>query len=125
MMTVRIHGVDIAQSEILKLLVQTPRRFGRALRVSGEIIMAQSKSNFVPVDTGALKSSGRVGRLQQRGTVLTVALRFGGASSGYALEVHETNKNYHGGRVWKYLETPAKAFNFDKELPPLMTRGVI
>ncbi len=126
MMAVRIHGIDIAQSAILTMLQETPKRFGRALRVSGEVIMAQSKSNFVPVDTGALKNSGRVGKLRKRGkSTLTVSLRYGGAAAEYALEVHETNKQYRAGRVWKYLETPAKAFNFDRELPPLMNRGVV
>jgi len=43
-----------------------------------------------------------------RGSDVTVTLHAGGPSAPYAVAVHETNKNYHHGRQWKYLETPAK-----------------
>lgn len=69
--------------------------------------MTESKEQEVPVDTGALRSSGTV-EVETSDTRVEVSLGFGGAASNYAVAVHETNKNYRGGRKWKYLEDPIK-----------------
>lgn len=54
-----------------------------------ERIMALAKSEYVPVVTGALRSSGHVQKPKFLGSTVTVTLGFGGASASYALEVHE------------------------------------
>jgi hypothetical protein len=70
---------------------------------SGEEIMTDSKENYVPVDTGNLRASGLV-------TIdvpnAQVNLSYGGPAIGYAIYVHEIDKNYNNGKSWKYLQAP-------------------
>lgn len=87
---------------------RAPRAVQGSLHRSAERVMTISKDQFVPVDTGALRSSGTV-QSEIRGNVIEVLLGYGGAASGYAIYVHEINKNYRGGRQWKFLEQPLKA----------------
>lgn len=79
----------------------------RAMNIRAEMTMTRSKAEFVPVDTGALRSSGKVDT-EVQGTTVTTQLGYGGAAKAYAVIVHEVNKNYRGGRQYKYLETPLK-----------------
>ena len=79
----------------------------RALNESAESTMGKSKDQYVPVDTGTLRSSGTV-QTTINGREIQTTLSYGGAAQRYAIFVHEINKNYHGGRSWKYLETPLK-----------------
>lgn len=78
--------------------------------------MTDSKSNYVPVLTGALRGSGHVDLPVVSGNEVSVLLGFGGVAADYALNVHETNKHYNNGKVWKYLETPLKLHS--KEILP-------
>jgi len=73
---------------------------------SGEAVMTDSKENYVPIDTGALKSSGNVQVIQGTNGGGKIALGYGGPAAPYAVYVHEMNKNYNKGKVWKYLQTP-------------------
>lgn len=57
----------------------------RGLREEAEAIMTDSKANYVPVDLGTLRSSGRVGNVTRKGLVVEVKLEYGDASSPYAL----------------------------------------
>lgn len=73
------------------------------LRLIGEEIMLDVKAarpgEGVPVDTGALRSSGRV-----EGPALNVVtLSFGGASAPYALKVHEELDTPHTVGEARYL----------------------
>ena len=89
------------------------RAAASALYRSGEAIATKSRQEYVPIDTGALKSSIHVEPAKLEGSVVTVSIVAGGASAGYALWVHEINKNYRNGKQWKYLETPAKLASMD------------
>ncbi len=80
----------------------------RELNMIGEEIMTDSKENFVPVDTGALRSTGIVIHGQPAPGKTNVRLVYGGRSAPYALHVHDTKKKYKNGKVWKYLEDPVK-----------------
>lgn len=75
---------------------------------SAERIMRISKDTFVPVDTGALQSSGNVSLPVITESSIEVVLSYGNESVDYAISVHETDKHYRNGKQWKYLETPLK-----------------
>lgn len=75
---------------------------------SAETIMTRSRDEFCPINTGALKSTGTVGLPEIDGSNVRVELGYGGPTVGYAIFVHEMNKNYNHGKQWKYLETPLK-----------------
>jgi len=79
----------------------------RAMNEQAERTMTRSKNDYCPVDTGALRASGQVDT-EAQGSVVTSELGYGGESAPYAIYVHEINKNYRGGKQWKYLETPLK-----------------
>ena len=67
--------------------------------------MTRSKSEFCPIDTGALRASGTV-TPSISGTNVEVKLTYGGAAAPYAVFVHEINNNYKGGKSWKFLSIP-------------------
>jgi hypothetical protein len=94
-----------------------------ALREEAERIMAISKEQYVPVDTGNLRASGHVKTPQAVGSLVYVDLGYGGAAAPYALSVHENPRSGKTGGIspsgfpyehwaqtgeWKYLETPVK-----------------
>lgn len=95
---------------------------GAALYRRGQAIMADSKENYVPVDLGPLKASGKVHRPQYAGRRVTVELSYGDAAAAYALAVHE-HPSKHSPPSWqgvqvqfspsgtgpKYLEKPLMA----------------
>jgi hypothetical protein len=76
-----------------------------ALYVEAEMIMTDSKSNYVPVDSGALRNSGTVLPPNITGNTVEVKLGFGGASVLYARKIHEAPKSWGQGRN-KYLSKP-------------------
>jgi hypothetical protein len=82
---------------------------------SAEKVMNISKSQYVPVDTGALMGTGHVEPPNTDDAEVVVQLGYGGPAAPYAIFVHEMNKHYHNGRQWKYLETPLNAALSDIE----------
>ena len=87
------------------------------ITTEAEAIMLRSKSDFVPVDLGTLRSSGQVFDVETKGTTVAIELGFGGAASAYALAVHEGTGppswegkqivfSPHGDTHPKYLERP-------------------
>lgn len=74
----------------------------------GQQIMADSKSRYVPVDTGVLRASGYVEPPTQSGNVVTVTLGYGGAAQAYATIQHEDLSLHHTVGQAKYLEIPAR-----------------
>jgi hypothetical protein len=80
----------------------------KALFQEAEKVMAVSKE-YVPVDTGALRSSGHVQQPSVNGNVAEVTMSYGGPSVDYAVIVHEDLNAHHPHGVSKYLETPLNA----------------
>lgn len=80
-----------------------------ALYEEAEDIMADSKANYVPVDTGTLRASGTVLPPELTGTHVVVTLGYGGAAQDYALPVHERLDVHHPHGQAKYLEAPVLA----------------
>ena len=72
-------------------------------------VLNESK-RIVPVDTGALKGSGRVERPQVKPGDISVEISYGGAAAKYAWYVHEDPSATHApGTTYKYLEIPFMA----------------
>lgn len=105
------------------------KRGEAALRAEAENIMTESKRQ-VPVDTGALRSTGHVEQPTRGGSRLSVILAYGGPAGaggavtpgyskktkrvaedpvGYAVYVHEDLEAHHTVGKAKYLEDPVKA----------------
>ncbi len=80
----------------------------RALRNEAQEAFANSQDE-VPVDTGALKGSGRIRPevgVFERGNEVYVELTYGGTGKEYAIYVHENLESYHPHGKAKYLEDP-------------------
>ena len=80
----------------------------RALRNEAQEAFAESQME-VPVDTGALKASGRVrpeAGVFERGNEVYVELTYGGTGTEYAIPVHESLEANHPHGKAKYLEDP-------------------
>lgn len=117
----QIVGLDAFARRLDAMGEQAAQAGAQAMREEAELIMTDSKMNYVPVDLGTLRSSGHVTPVTRRGDVFEVTLGFGGAAAAYAWSVHEnpragqtggtspTGRRYaHWAKVggWKYLETP-------------------
>lgn len=68
------------------------RRLAQGLVIEAESTIAVSTPD-VPVDTGALRSSGHVQEPKWTGEGVSVAFGYGSASVSYAAIVHETHKS--------------------------------
>lgn len=80
----------------------------KALRNEAQEAFAVSQDE-VPVDTSALKTSGRVRPetgVFERGNEVYVELTYGGTAVDYAIIVHENLGAYHPHGKAKYLEDP-------------------
>lgn len=91
--------------ELLTMLdSEVPQELLAVLYQEGELIMADSKENYVPVVTGRLRASGYVnmgvfaGKASKKEVIL-------GFTAPYAMEVHE-RPPYMGQGKNKFLEKP-------------------
>lgn len=78
----------------------------KAMYKEATTVLNESKK-IVPVDTGALKNSGRV-ELPKIGIgSIDVEITYGGTAAKYAWYVHEDPEATHApGKTFKYLEIP-------------------
>jgi hypothetical protein len=101
-----LRGTKAMKRKIERIAREFPNRVERSLRVEAELVMTDSKKNYVPVDLGALRDSGFVGNVERRGEELSVTLAFGGPTAPYAIIQHERPDFVHPVGSWKYLEIP-------------------
>lgn len=100
-------GVRQAQRRLLSAAAKAQAAADQALRVEGELILAESQS-LVPFDEGVLSASGHVQGPDGPPTDRVVTVGYGGAAEAYAVVQHEdTTLRHAGGRQAKYLEQPA------------------
>lgn len=105
-----LKGTEEVLAKLAKLAREAPFVSAQALRIEAEVIMTRSKAEFVPVDLGTLRSSGRVRQSKFRpGGDIEVELSFGGAAAPYALIQHEELRFRHKVGEAKYLEKPVMA----------------
>lgn len=104
--SLEMNGLD----EVLRKIAATgdllPTNLGAALYRSCQAVMTDSEDNYVPVDTGVLKSSGYVQEPVIDGESISVTLGYGGAASAYAAVQHEDLSYKHTVGGPKYLELP-------------------
>jgi hypothetical protein len=107
-----------------------------ALYREAQRIITTSKAGFVPVDSGALRSSGFVEPPQITGHQISVTMGFGGSAGrgnqgetndrdvGYALVVHEVQVFHPVGQS-HYLSVPLRAalVDMDDRLAADIRRG--
>lgn len=108
---IKIEGLEKALKKLHAAPENVKQHVGRGLFLEAELVMTDSKENFVPVVTGALRSSGHVERPKISAGEVSVTLGFGGPAAPYAFAVHEnprSGKTAAGSKVgqWKYLSTP-------------------
>jgi hypothetical protein len=100
-------GASIA-ALLAKVGDRAKEALGKQLYLEAEGIMAQSKE-LVPVDTGALRSTGIVSPPVIEGDLVSVELGYGGPAAPYAVIVHENLEAHHPHGMAKYLEVPFDA----------------
>jgi len=121
-MSFKLTGQREMKRKMKAIAVAMPGKIARGLYLEGEYIMTRSKRDHVPVDLGALKSSGHVQKPVAAAGVTSVKLVYGGSSAPYALAIHEHPSEYSPpswegvpvvfnppGRGPKYLEKPFMA----------------
>jgi len=106
------YGIEVEDRELTRLLVlggaNAGRTLSQALYAEAAHIFAESQDE-VPLDTGNLRASGKLGFPEVQGKEIVVEISYGGAAADYALPVHENLEvNFRNGRKAKYLEDPAK-----------------
>lgn len=107
-MTVHLIGEE-RLVRVLAALDDAETALGRALYEEANRIFNESQA-LVPVDTGALRSSGQVTLPQQGASGVQVTIGYGGAAAPYAIYVHERMElNHPNGGQAKYLEEPVMA----------------
>lgn len=118
-MSVRIAGLSSTIAGLERAKAQTLEAAGSGLYLEGQKIMGASQQE-VPIDTGALLTSGQVNLPQPGLGSISVELGYGygdavnpktgEAVTGYAIYVHErTELRHKSPRKAKFLEDPAKA----------------
>lgn len=81
-------GLEQMKRRLLNRAILDPQLAERALYRFGEHVMARSKNEFVPVDDGPLRASGRV-TIDTRGKEIAVVLSYGDNATPYARAIHE------------------------------------
>ena len=105
-MEVEIEGGDALARKLQEMGAKAMPLAAQALRMEAEAIMADSKSRYVPVDTGVLRASGVVGTPTVDRDGAEVRMGYGGAAEGYAVIQHEMMDYKHAVGGPKYLERP-------------------
>ncbi len=107
-------GVSIKVGGVSALLRKTralPRIVRQAAieaqRDEAEAVMERSKAEFVPVDKGDLRATGRVEEVEGAADGFWVSMAYGSEEVDYALPVHERLDVHHPHGQAKYLEVPA------------------
>lgn len=116
---IRVRGIEQVRRALRRLNGTANEAFARELFREGETIMTESKQ-LVPVDSGALRSTGHVTPPVREAGTLRVTLAYGGPAGaegvsdegkgryvGYALHVHEDLTARHTVGGPKFLERPA------------------
>ena len=99
-----ITGTKELEAKLKAIAAAMPSKIGVALYREAQIEMTESKKR-VPVDTGALRSSGVVQKPVSDGNATSVTLGYGGPSVDYAFKVHEDLEAFHKVGQAKYLES--------------------
>lgn len=100
--TVKFTGEQELLRNLRRIARNAPVEFRAALRYRAELIMSDSKKNYVPVDWSSLMNSGHVAESPDH--EFGMDLVYGGPSAPYALAVHE-HLSIHSPRSWRIAES--------------------
>lgn len=115
---VKMVGINNLSKMYARAGMSSQKALTQALFMEANEVLNASK-RIVPVDTGALKNSGRVEQPKITPRDVSVEITYGGAAAPYALYVHEDPDASHApGKTFKFLEKPAR------ERAPIFTRKV-
>lgn len=103
-MTIRIEGAERVRAALAALGRKAAPAAARALRMEHEEIMTKAKAR-TPVETGALRGSGRVEPSEIQGSQIVSRGGFGGAAAPYAVYVHENLAAHHPVGQAKFYES--------------------
>lgn len=104
--TIQVHGLKELEARLAQLPDAARHALAAGLYQHAHRVMARSAEE-VPVETGALRSTGHVEEPAISGDRVSLTLGYGGPAAPYALYVHENlQAHHHVGRA-KYLEGPA------------------
>ena len=112
MASVKFTGLKELQRAFEQAGANAPRYAAKALYEEATEAFSISQL-VVPVEYGALRSSGKVKPPEIRGTRATCEIVYGGAAADYALYVHESppsQAKHMAPTRWKYLEFPVKLY---------------
>lgn len=102
-----VTGVSSLKRKLTKALREHNERVAKALEEAG-IKLLELSQPLVPVDTGLLKSTGKVTR-RREGWDAVVEVSYGNDKAFYATWVHEDLDAFHlAGTQAKYLEQPLR-----------------
>ena len=98
-------GLPEMNARLLNLIRALPDEIEKAMKDEGDQILLVAQGRC-PVDTGALRDSGKVGDVVKDGFQTTVQVSFGDPEPYYAIFVHEDldAKHPNGGQA-KFLES--------------------
>lgn len=100
----RLTGIEAVSERLRQLPGRGVKVVKRWAYSEGLEVLAHSQK-IVPVDTGALRSSGHVEHPKVEGGRVVVTVGYGGPAVGYALRVHEDLEARHNeGQEAKFLE---------------------
>jgi len=126
-MPMKLRGLDEMTANLKRIGASAHEQTKTALEAEATRLLDEAKSR-TPVDTGALRDSGRV-TLVESGTTVKATISFGDEAVDYAVEVHENLEAHHETGEAKFLEKTmneesvnvaanlAKGIGFGKMLP--------
>ena len=98
--------IKLLGDAIARIPQEMPHVLEKAIYEEALVIFKESQ-RIVPIDTGALYSSGVVHMPKKEGNRTFVRVSYGGSAASYALYVHENLYAKHDAPTQaKYLETP-------------------
>lgn len=124
LVNITFNGLDELTNAFLTAGKDAPDAVHQALYEEAHEAFLLSQK-VVPVDTGALRSSGLV-TSSMTGSVARAQISYGGAASSYAIYVHElppSRAKHAPPTRWKFLERPVK--EYAKEMEQRMRVRVI
>jgi hypothetical protein len=98
-----VTGLDALNEVLMQFGQKALDEAANLLEARGEMIMGDSKQNYVPVDQSTLQGTGHVEKPVIAGENVSVRLAYGGPGTAYAEAIHE-HLSVHSPRSWKIAE---------------------
>ena len=107
--TVRVEGIDRTKGKLEKLAKENKQKLRDGMWTAGRFLLRESQK-LVPVDTGALKASGKVLVRNNSDDAPEYIVTYGNGEVSYAVYQHENLDYFHETGQAKFLEQPAREY---------------